>query len=188
MPRSTTRLATRELETSPDSNARTCTLSSDKPFVDTVCAMQTQFRNSTPMKIRIFICFLPLALVSNIILPSRRRFHNLTRSKLFAPLPEGPPSRGQQGADRCHPLFSPLNPRQPVDGVVVKNLAEHRLRQGKPLVGVTQVLDGVVCGKELAIAPVGVCPILHCIPGVVIGHDHQVGSVEDAVLVLDQEG
>jgi hypothetical protein len=45
---------------------------------------------------------------------------------------------------RAWSLLPALNPWQPNDGVVVKNLMEHRPRQGKTLVGVTFVLHSCV--------------------------------------------
>ena len=41
-------------------------------------------------------------------------------------------------------LMCPQNPRQPVNGVVVKNLTEHRLGQGEALIQVTVVLFRLV--------------------------------------------
>src|SRR5579862_960992 len=76
-------------------------------------------------------------------------------------------------------------PRQPVDRIVMEDLAQNRLRQRETLVVVSHVLHLLVRGEEFPIALVSLIRFRQRLFGIVLRHDNQVGSIEDAVLVFD---
>src|SRR6516162_8467239 len=85
---------------------------------------------------------------------------------------------------RSEGIISPKNSRQPVGGVIVKDLAQDRPRQCQTLVTVTHVLDALVGGEEFPVTRIGVAELGERILGLRSRQHDEVRRVEHAVLVF----
>src|ERR1035441_4249713 len=99
---------------------------------------------------------------------------------------EGCNSRSASAA-RSTVLWFSHNPWQPVDGVLMEDLAQNGPRQRQTLVAVPIVLNALVCSEKFPIPRVRAVPLRERFFGIVRRQDGQVGGVEDSVLVFDQE-
>ena len=80
-------------------------------------------------------------------------------------------------AARSTVLWFPHNPRQPVDSVVMEDLARNRSRQRETLVAVPLVLNGLLRREEFPTALINVVPLCERLSGIVLRQDDQVGRI-----------
>src|SRR5215469_1683845 len=90
------------------------------------------------------------------------------------------------------PAPSPLlriaeNAREPVDGIIVKDFAEHWLRQRQARVSVPVELHRLSGSEELPVERIAAVPFFKRFTRIVLRKNSVVRSIKHAVLILDQE-